>query len=62
MPYEVLNELADKDAIGTVYTTSVSPTLNDYINTTTLNEVLEEGKDVDEALAEAQDYVDMEIG
>ena len=62
MPYEVLNDLADKDAIGTVYTTSVSPTLNDYINTTTLNEVLEEGKDVDEALAEAQDYIEMEVG
>ena len=54
-------ELADADAIGTVYTVSASPTLNDYMCTTTLNEVLEDGMDVDEALQEAQDYLDMEL-
>ena len=60
-PYEVLNALADADAIGTVYTTTASLTLNDYMNTTTLNNVLEDGMDVDEALQDAQDYLDMEL-
>ena len=60
-PYEVLRELADADAIGTIYTTSASPTLNDYMCTTTLNEVFEDGMDVDEALAEAQEYLEMEL-
>ena len=61
-PYDVLAELAANDAIGTVYTTSVSPTLNDYMCTTTLNEVLEDGMDVEEALAEAQEYIAFEVG
>ena len=60
-PYEVLNQLAEQDAIGTVYTTTVSPTLNDYMCTTTLNEVFEEGMDVEEALQEAQDYISFEV-
>ncbi len=60
-PYEVLQVLAEEDAIGTIYTTSDSPTLNDYVNTTTLNEVLEEGYDVSEALAELQEYLDFEL-
>ena len=59
-PYEVLRQLAEEDAIGTIYTTSVSPTLNDYMCTTTLNEVFEDGMDIDEALAEAQEYIEME--
>ncbi len=57
-PYEVLNEIADE--IGTVYTTKNSPTLNDYMCTTTLNYVLEDGMDVEEALQDAQDYLDFE--
>lgn len=60
-PYEVLNELAEADAIGTVYTTSASPTINDYMCTTTLNYVFEDGMDVAEALQDAQDYIDMEL-
>ena len=60
-PYEVLQDLAEADAIGTIYTTSNSPTLNDYMCTTTLNEVLEDKMDVEEALQEAQDYLDMEL-
>lgn len=59
-PYEVLQQLANDDAIGTIYTTTVSPTLNDYMCTTTLNEVFEDGMDIDEALAEAQEYIEME--
>ena len=60
-PYEVLQELADADAIGTVYSTTASPTLNDYMCTTTFNEVFEDGMDVEEALAEAQEYIEMEL-
>lgn len=58
-PYEVLNSIADE--IGTVYTTSASPTLNDYMCTTTLNYVFEDGWDVAEALQDAQDYLDFEL-
>lgn len=60
-PYEVLNQLAEQDAIGTIYTTSASPTINDYMCTTTLNEIFEDGMDVEEALQEAQDYISMEL-
>lgn len=60
-PYEVLQQLANDDAIGTVYTTSASPTIGEYINTTTLNEIFEDGMDVEEALAEAQEYLEMEL-
>ena len=56
-PYEILNELAENDEIGRIYSTSASPTINDYFCTTTLNEVLEEGMDVSDALAEAQEYI-----
>ena len=60
-PYEILNQLAEEDAIGTIYTTANSPTLNDYINTTTLNYIMEDGWDVAEALQDAQDYLDFEL-
>ena len=60
-PYEVLCELDQNDAIGTIYSTKNSPTLNDYMCTTTLNEVFEDGMDVEEALQEAQDYLDFEL-
>jgi arabinosaccharide transport system substrate-binding protein len=57
-PYDVLNSI--KDQIGTVMTVKISPTINEYACNTTLNEVLEEKMDVDEALQELQDAVDME--
>lgn len=60
-PYLVLQELDQTDAIGTIYTTKNSPTLNEYMNTTTLNYVLEDKWDVDEALQDAQDYLDSEL-
>ncbi|MCC8103404.1 MAG: extracellular solute-binding protein [Clostridiales bacterium] len=59
MPYEVLREI--KDEIGTVYTTQNSVTLNDYFDTYTANEVLEDGMDVSDALQELQDYLDVEL-
>ena len=60
-PYDVLAELQANDAIGIIYSTTASPTINDYMNTTTFNEVFEEGMDVDEALAEAQEYIEFEL-
>lgn len=60
-PYEVLNQLAEADSIGTVYTTTASPTINDYFCTTTLNSIFEDGMDVSEALQDAQDTIDMEL-
>ena len=60
-PYELLNQMAEDDAIGTVYTTANSPVLNDYLCTTTLNEIFIDGMDVETALQECQDYLDMEL-
>lgn len=57
-PYDVLASI--KDDIGKISVTKISPTINEQICTTTLNEVLEDGMDVDEALQEAQDAVDLE--
>lgn len=57
-PYDVLASI--KDEIGTVMTVKISPTINEYACNTTLNEILEEGMDVDEALQELQDAVDAE--
>lgn len=58
-PYDVLAEIG-LDNIGKISVVEISSTINDYCNTTTLNEVLEEGMDVSEALAELQEAVDLE--
>jgi arabinosaccharide transport system substrate-binding protein len=57
-PYDVLESI--KDQIGKISVVAISPTINDYFCTTTANEVLEMGMDVDEALQELQDAVDLE--
>jgi arabinosaccharide transport system substrate-binding protein len=57
-PYDVLASI--KDQIGTVMTVKISPTINEQMCTTTLNEVLEDGTSVDDALKEAQDAVELE--
>lgn len=57
-PFDVLNEV--KSEIRTLRVTSMTPEINDYFNTNTLNEILEDGNDVDEALQEAQDYLELE--
>ena len=49
-----------KDDIGTVYTTTISPTINEQMCNVTLNDILENGVSVDEALQAAQDVVDLE--
>lgn len=57
-PFDVLNEV--KSEINTLSITKMTPAINDYFCTTTLNEVLQDGKDVDEALKDAQDYLELE--
>jgi len=57
-PYDVLYSI--KDDIGTVYTTTISPTINEQMCNVTLNDILENGVDVEEALQAAQDVVDLE--
>lgn len=57
-PYDVLYSI--KDDIGTVYTTTISPTINEQMCNVTLNDILENGVSVDEALQAAQDVVDLE--
>lgn len=57
-PFDVLNEI--KNEIGKISVTRLSPTINDYMCTTTLNQVLQDGGDIDSALQEAQDYIDLE--
>lgn len=57
-PYDVLNEI--KDEIGVIYTKKISPTINEQFCNITLNEILEDGMSVDDALAEAQDVVELE--
>lgn len=57
-PFDVLNEI--KEEIGAISVNSNVFILQDYLCTTTLNSVLQDGQDVNEALQEAQDYVDLE--
>lgn len=57
-PFDVLNEI--KEEIGKIDVTSISPTLNAYLCETTLNEIFEDGMSVDDALQEAQDYIELE--
>lgn len=57
-PYDVLNEI--KDQIGTIMTVKISPTINEQFCNVTLNDILENGVDVEEALQAAQDVVSLE--
>ena len=58
-PFDVLNEV--KDEINTLSVTSNTPIINDYFCTTTLNNVLQDGMDVDEALQDAQDNLSIDF-
>ena len=59
-PYDVLNDIG-MDNIGKISVVAISPTINEYLCTTTLNEVLEDPDySVEDALQEAQDAIDME--
>lgn len=57
-PYDVLASI--KDQIGTVMTTSISPTINEQLCNVTLNDILENGVSVDEALQTAQEVIELE--
>lgn len=51
-PFDVLNEI--KDEIRMIKSTSASPTINNVLCTVTLNEIFEDGKDIKQALDDAQ--------
>lgn len=57
-PFDTLNEI--KDEIGKIQVTTITPTIGEQINNVTLNEILEDGMDVEEALSEAQDTISIE--
>ncbi|GIO85434.1 hypothetical protein J25TS5_23660 [Paenibacillus faecis] len=51
-PFDVLNDI--KDEIRMIKSTSASPTINNVLCTVTLNEIFEDGKDIKQALDDAQ--------
>ena len=59
-PFDVLNEI--KDEINAITVNSNTAVMADYINTTTLNEIFEDGMEVEDALQELTDYIDVEQG
>ncbi|MEJ8304144.1 ABC transporter substrate-binding protein [Saccharibacillus sacchari] len=58
-PFDILNEI--KDEIQLIKSTPASPTINNVLNTVTLNEIFEDGKDIQTALDEAQAQVEQEL-
>ena len=58
-PIDALLPIADE--IGYVLSNSISPTINNYLDTTLWNEVYVDGVDTAEALAEAQDAIDSDL-
>lgn len=58
-PVDALLEI--RDEIGYVLSTSISPTINNYLGTTLWNEVYVDGVDTAEALATAQETIDSDL-
>jgi arabinosaccharide transport system substrate-binding protein len=58
-PFDVLNEV--KDEIQLIKSTSASPTINNVLCTVTLNEIFEDGRDITEALNDAQAQIEQEL-
>jgi len=58
-PFDVLNEI--RDEIQLIKSTSASPTINNVLGTITLNEIFEDGRDVTEALNDAQEQIEQEL-
>ncbi|MBT2764154.1 extracellular solute-binding protein [Paenibacillus sp. ISL-20] len=58
-PFDVLNEI--RDEIRLIQSTSASPTINNVLCTTTFNEIFEDGKDITEALNDAQKQIEQEL-
>lgn len=57
-PFDTLNEI--KDEINKVKVVRISPTINEIFCNTTLNNILENGADVEEELAAAQAEIELE--
>lgn len=57
-PYDVLNQI--KDGIGKISVVAISPTINEELCNVTLNEILENGTSVDDALAASQEVISLE--
>ncbi len=57
-PFDVLNEIENE--IEAITINSNTFILSDYLNVTTFNSIFENGQDVDEALQECQDMVDID--
>jgi len=58
-PFDTLNEI--KGEIKYIKSVKASPTINNILNTTTLNAIFEDGKDVKTALDEAQAAIQQEL-
>lgn len=59
MPYDVLNEISEE--IGKISVVKASVAIGEQINITTLNAIFEDGQDVEEALQEAQEAIELEL-
>jgi arabinosaccharide transport system substrate-binding protein len=57
--FDTLNEI--KDEIQAIKSVKASPTIGNVLNTVTLNAIFEDGKDVKEALDEAQEAIEQEL-
>ena len=57
-PFDVLNEI--KDEVEAITVNANAFTLGDYINTTTLNSILQDGTKVDDAIKDAKEYMEVE--
>ncbi|MNW50913.1 putative arabinose-binding protein precursor [compost metagenome] len=58
-PFDVLADI--KDEIRLIKSTSASPTINNVLCTVTLNEIFEDGKDIKQALDDAQAQIEQEL-
>lgn len=59
LPYEVLADIGMNN-IGKISIVAISPVINEQMTTITLNDVFENGVEIDEALSAAQDAIDLE--
>jgi len=59
-PFDVLNEI--RDEISLIKSNEAVPSLANYLCTTTFNSIFEDGADIEEALKEAQEQVELELG
>lgn len=58
-PFDVLSEI--RDEIQLIKSTSATPTINNVLCTTTFNEIFEDGKDIAQALNDAQQQIEQEL-